>query len=657
MPQPSKKSLLWALAAVAAAAGMFALHRFSNSVERRIEQVVDTSSPLGIKILKAATYKDYLLAVDADRNMAIFRQGRPIASRSFEYGISAWAPDPKNSRIFAADSTGSVFELDEKLDIVHQGAVPGRVTGVEILADGRPVVCYGVSAYGPDYYLCILKPDLTPDLASRVATNFCTLLLAGDGRRIIFATVNSRLGVWDPGAGTMQTHILPHQPLSLQLAGDKIVIGDEAGDLSLLDTSGRLLWRKKISRYPVNVVTFSSNAGMIVASDRQGTVFVVGGAGDLLCRSEHTENEQPFVGCWSEGDNVHLANLIGQVKTVHLDRAAALAWVAGFRTVRAPAYAVLAALLVAAVILASRQLTGMTGGLAARVWHSRTAYLLLLPTFAMLGLFCYYPMVTAIYYSFTDYSLTKPAEFCGLANFKAMIHDPYLHIGIRNLFIFLVADLFKLLTVPLLVAELVFWISGDRLKQIFRTVFVVPTIVPGVVFVLLWRMIYEPYDGLLNQTLTAFGFRQFEGFPWLAKEGIALASIIGAGFPWINAFAFLIFLGGLINISKDIYEAAEIDGISTWKRFWTIDLPLVRPQIKLLIVFAFIFSIQDFVQVLIFTGGGPGASTYVPALEMFNKISDGGEIGYAAAIGLFLFLLIFVATVFHMKLMKTHDMD
>ena len=170
--------------------------------------------------------------------------------------------------------------------------------------------------------------------------------------------------------------------------------------------------------------------------------------------------------------------------------------------------------------------------------------------------------------------------------------------------------------------------------------------------VLLWKMIYNPSIGLINQSLTALGLERYT-HAWLAEESLAIWSIVFAGFPWVNVFAFLILLGGLLNINRNIFEAATIDGITIWGRFRRIDVPLIMPQIKLLIVFVFIGSIQDFTGVLVFTGGGPGISTYVPALQMFFQTAEGANLGYAASIGVFLFVLVLGATVVNLKLIRT----
>jgi ABC-type sugar transport system permease subunit len=122
-----------------------------------------------------------------------------------------------------------------------------------------------------------------------------------------------------------------------------------------------------------------------------------------------------------------------------------------------------------------------------------------------------------------------------------------------------------------------------------------------------------------------------------------------AGFPWIGAFAFLVYFGGLINISKELYDAAKIDGASAWTRFWRMELPLLKPQLRILLFFSYLGSIQSYASIYVYTRGGPGFATYVPGLQMYLTISDEGNYGYASALGVVLFIIVFAGTVMNFR--------
>jgi ABC-type sugar transport system permease subunit len=271
----------------------------------------------------------------------------------------------------------------------------------------------------------------------------------------------------------------------------------------------------------------------------------------------------------------------------------------------------------------------------------------------LIVVFAYVPTIMGLYYSFTNFSLREPIKFIGLNNFVRLASDPFFWTGIGNMILILVTSVIKTLTIPLLVAELVFWLRWTKLKYWLRVAFIIPSIVPGVVGVLLWKQIYDPNIGLLNEALRAFGLEHLAR-GWLADADTAIWAIIFAGFPWVDTFAFLIFLGGLLNINREIFDASAIDGANVWDRFFDIDIHLIRPQIRLILFFVFIGSVQGFAGIYIFTRGGPGTATYVPGLQMFSQITA-AEFGYASAIGFTLAAVILAVTVWRFRFNSTPE--
>jgi ABC-type sugar transport system permease subunit len=220
-----------------------------------------------------------------------------------------------------------------------------------------------------------------------------------------------------------------------------------------------------------------------------------------------------------------------------------------------------------------------------------------------------------------------------------MRRDEFLAIGIGNQAALLAASLVKALVAPLIVAEILMSLRSARLQYLFRTAFIVPMVVPGMVTMLLWAFIYDGSVGLLNMTLEGMGLGSMTR-AWLGEAATALPAIVGVGFPWAGGLALLIYLAGLNGISGDVWEAAALDGATGLRRISTVDLPLLRPQIRLLATLTVIGALQDFGSILILTGGGPGLSTHVPALHMYFQAFRFGHMGYASAIGLSLFVVI-----------------
>ena len=273
--------------------------------------------------------------------------------------------------------------------------------------------------------------------------------------------------------------------------------------------------------------------------------------------------------------------------------------------------------------------------------------LMLAPTLVLLALFNYYPAVLGLSRAFTRWETGEEPQWIGLGNFVAMWHDEFLRLSLRNLLILLVANVLKTLTMPLLVAELLMSLRSPRWQYILRTAFILPMVVPGMVTMLLWSFIYDGSVGLLNQILETLGMDTLTR-SWLGDSGTALWAIIGIGFPWAGGLALLIYLAGLNAISGDVWDSCQVDGVGGLKRVWYVDLPLLLPQVRLLVILTLIGVLQDFGSILVLTGGGPGLATHVPALHMYFQAFRFGHMGYAAAIGLTLFVAIFMLSLLNL---------
>jgi len=273
---------------------------------------------------------------------------------------------------------------------------------------------------------------------------------------------------------------------------------------------------------------------------------------------------------------------------------------------------------------------------------------MLLPSVALLLTFSYAPALIGLYRGFTHWETGEAPRWCGIANFIAMGRDEFLRISITNQVLLLVASLAKTLIAPFIVAELLMGLRSSRLQYVLRTAFILPMVVPGMVTMLLWAFIYDGSVGLLNMTLEAMGFGGLTR-AWLGEPGTALLAIIGVGCPWAGGLALLIYLAGLNGISADVWDATALDGATGLRRIFAVDLPLLRPQVRLLATLTIIGSLQDFGSILILTGGGPGLSTHVPALHMYYEAFRFGHMGYASAIGFALFIVIFALAVLNQR--------
>jgi raffinose/stachyose/melibiose transport system permease protein len=288
--------------------------------------------------------------------------------------------------------------------------------------------------------------------------------------------------------------------------------------------------------------------------------------------------------------------------------------------------------------------------LARRIYDARALYLLVLPTLVLVGVLQWVPLLSGLVYTFYRYDGIR-STYVGLGNFQQMMHDAALIASIGNVIRLLVARLVIVMTAPLGVAFLIYHLRDERWRYWYRVGFILPIVVPTIVGYLLWSWIYD-YDGVINAILRGLGLGGVAR-AWLGDSDLALYAIIGVGFPWIGAFNMLIYLAGLQNIPSEIQDAATTDGAVGLRKVWSIELPLILGQVRLLVILTFISSIEGFESVLIMTNGGPGTATMLPGLRLYLAALNDYELGYATAIGLVLFFVLFALTLVNMRLLRS----
>jgi len=285
---------------------------------------------------------------------------------------------------------------------------------------------------------------------------------------------------------------------------------------------------------------------------------------------------------------------------------------------------------------------------AATVWddmrRSWRAYALLLPGFALLVVFVYYPPILGLVRAFFRWQPTKTPVFVGFRNFRSYFSYPETPRELINVVKLLMFGLFANVAVPFAMAELIFSVRSRVAKERYRLLCVVPMVVPTVVTILLWSKLYDPNLGAINRAFRSVGL-DFLALNWLGDPGVALYAVMGVGFPWVASVGTLVYLGGLGQITESVYDAALLDGCTGLRRAVLIDLPLVIGQVRILAILAVIGAFTSFEGILILTRGGPGYSTTVPTLTLYYRAFQTGQFGYASAIGLLLFVVAMLATV------------
>jgi raffinose/stachyose/melibiose transport system permease protein len=283
-----------------------------------------------------------------------------------------------------------------------------------------------------------------------------------------------------------------------------------------------------------------------------------------------------------------------------------------------------------------QQYGGLHGTLRA-MRKSWQAYALLAPIFILLIVFVYYPPVLGLIRAFYDWAPLKPSVFVGLKNFFMYFSFPESAREFTNVFKLTYLGLISGIVAPFVMAELIFAIRHVVSKEVYRLAIVIPMLVPGVVYTLLWQHIFDPNLGPVNTVLGAVGLHALER-NWLGDPATALYAVVAVGFPWVSGIGTLVFLGGLAQISDSVFDACLMDGCGGLRRLWSVDIPLVLGQVRFLTILAVINSLTSFERVLILTRGGPGYATSVPGLRMYERAFTTGQFGFASAIGLLLFV-------------------
>ncbi len=263
---------------------------------------------------------------------------------------------------------------------------------------------------------------------------------------------------------------------------------------------------------------------------------------------------------------------------------------------------------------------------------------------------CYYPFFSAFGHSLTAWN-GLGAYWIGLDNFTELFKDSLFLGSLGTVAIVAIVNIIKTVTMPFLAAELVFTLKNSRTAYLFRFFFVIALVIPQVTYILLWKYIYSFTDGPLNMALTSLGLG-FLKQDWLGDPRIALGAVLAVGFPFVEAFAFLIYLAALQGIPSSIYDASSMDGANAFHRIMRIEVPILIPQFIVLVNLSFIGSLQGFYNIMILTDGGPGFSTLVPGLYMYKSGFEYVRFGYASAIAVILFLLIAVLSVINLRLTR-----
>ncbi|GAA3740133.1 sugar ABC transporter permease [Plantactinospora mayteni] len=278
-----------------------------------------------------------------------------------------------------------------------------------------------------------------------------------------------------------------------------------------------------------------------------------------------------------------------------------------------------------------------SGGADHRTRQGRPALLFLAPFLALYLLFIVGPALYGLVMSFFHTSLVRPGlgEFAGLDNYAEALGSSDFWWALWHTVWFTI-----LTTPPLVVLALVFALLAERVRRgrwFFRLAYFLPYVLPSAVVALIWQWIYTPELGLLSRTVDAFGATAPN---WLGDPNWAMVSLAITTVWWTLGFNFVLYLAGLQDVPRDLYEASAIDGAGPWQQIRRITLPLLARTTTLVVVLQVIASLKVFDQMYIMTSGGPNFSTRSALQYVFDVGFTDYRTGYAAAASTLFFLLV-----------------
>ncbi len=272
--------------------------------------------------------------------------------------------------------------------------------------------------------------------------------------------------------------------------------------------------------------------------------------------------------------------------------------------------------------------------------EERAGFLFILPNLIGFLVFLVFPILSAIYLTFTDWDLGATPVFNGLANFRAMINDDIFRKAFGNTFYYT----FVAVPTGVFLAFCLALGVNRPMRGVFafRLIYFLPHVTLTVAAAIVWAWIYHPEFGIINYLLGRLF--NIQGPNWLFNSKSAMpALIIMSNWKGIG-YAMLIFLAGLQGIPQELYEAAIMDGANGWYRLIRITIPMLSPTTFFVLTTSFIGAFQGFDQFYIMTQGGPSFATTTLVLHIFNNGFSYFKMGYASAMAFVLFLCILVIT-------------
>ncbi|MCL6613007.1 MAG: sugar ABC transporter permease [Firmicutes bacterium] len=267
-----------------------------------------------------------------------------------------------------------------------------------------------------------------------------------------------------------------------------------------------------------------------------------------------------------------------------------------------------------------------------------TPYFLIIPAAILIGIILIYPLIKGIINSFLNINLLiiRSTKFIGLKNYLNLFRDPLFWISFKQSILW---------TLIILIGEMVlgFFIAlllniEIKSRKIFRTLILIPWLIPNSIAAIIWKWLYSEQHGLVNYLLWKLHFIKTYN-AWLGEPHLALGAVIIAALWKTIPFVVLVILAGLQSISNDLYEAAEVDGASSFQKLIYIIIPSVKNIALITAILTSIWNFNQFDIIQVMTRGGPGTATLTMPIFSFELFLQSFQVSYASAVATIMLIL------------------
>lgn len=283
-----------------------------------------------------------------------------------------------------------------------------------------------------------------------------------------------------------------------------------------------------------------------------------------------------------------------------------------------------------------------------------TLLFFLFPATVIYTMFQFYPMVSGLFYAFTDWDGFSPRKnWVGWGNFKEIAEDSLIITAVKNTVIFTFFVVLLQNGLALLLSVLL----DQKMKgiAIFRAVFFLPVLLSTAVVGFIWSTIFNPIIGSWGSIIQLIGMERWARADLLGNPDTALYTIIFVMVWQYLGYSMVIYLAGLQTIPKDLYEAADIDGAGRWEKFKQVTFPLIAPALTINIILATIGCLKAFDHIFVLTGGGPGDASQVIGTAIYTVAFNNNRYGYGIALSLLLFIAIAIISLVQLKFLKRRE--